>query len=91
MLNWYEIYLKTTNSDFHYARFHILAVHLHFGLFWSSGIPTVLSITYSIYTCTQGPIILRGGRMCKYDLILTRSLKKKKKRECVSYGIRTPM
>ncbi len=26
-------------SDFQYARFHILVVHLHTGLFWLRGIP----------------------------------------------------
>ncbi len=28
--------------DFQYARFQILVVHIHFGLFWSGGIPTLL-------------------------------------------------
>ena len=36
------------NKLFHcqYARFQILAVHLHFGLFWSRGISTVLQVTF---------------------------------------------
>ncbi len=29
-------------SDIQYARFQILPVDLHFGLFWSAGIPTML-------------------------------------------------
>ncbi len=28
-------------SDLQYATLHILAVHSHFGLFWSAGIPTI--------------------------------------------------
>ncbi len=30
-------------SDIQYARFQILPVDLHFGLFWSAGIPTMVS------------------------------------------------
>ncbi len=41
MLNGYEICLNMTNSDFQYARFQILAVYIHFGLFWSAGILTM--------------------------------------------------
>ncbi len=29
-------------SDIQYARFQILPVDLHFGLFWSAGIPTMI-------------------------------------------------
>ncbi len=29
-------------SDIQYARFQILPVELHFGLFWSAGIPTMI-------------------------------------------------
>ncbi len=38
-------------SDIQYARFQILPVDLHFGLFWSAGIPT-------LYTCGCGRIPL---------------------------------
>ncbi len=29
-------------SNYQHARFQILSVHLHFGLFWSAGIPTIM-------------------------------------------------
>ncbi len=42
MINVYEICLNTTNSDIQYARFQILSMDVHFGLFWSASIPTML-------------------------------------------------
>ncbi len=45
MINVYEICLNTDKiSNIQYARFHILPVDLHFGLFWSACIPTMLCI-----------------------------------------------
>ncbi len=35
-------------SDTQYARFHILPVDLHFGLFWSTGIPTMIKVFANI-------------------------------------------
>ncbi len=37
-------------SDFQYARFQILIVHLHFGLFWSASIPAVMQSICSMGT-----------------------------------------
>ncbi len=34
-------YVSVELGDFQYARLQILAVHLHFGLFLSAGIPTM--------------------------------------------------
>ncbi len=36
----YSLHMSQYNklSDYRYVRFHILAVHLHFALFWSGGI-----------------------------------------------------
>ncbi len=42
IINVYEIFLSTTKLfDIQYARFQILHVDLHFGLFWSASIPTM--------------------------------------------------
>ncbi len=46
MINVYEIYLMSPYnklSHIQYARFQILPVDIHFGLFWSAGIPTMQS------------------------------------------------
>ncbi len=43
VINVYEIISQYNKlSDIQYARFQILPVELHFGLFWSAGIPTML-------------------------------------------------
>ncbi len=57
MLNMYEICFNTPKkSDFQYVAFQILAVHLHFGLFWSTGIPNVYS---QLNVCTDQTISLK--------------------------------
>ncbi len=40
MINVYEMSQYNKLSDIQYASFQILPVDLHFGLFWSAGIPT---------------------------------------------------
>ncbi len=47
-------------SDFQYARFHIMAVHLHFGLFWLRWFPTV-----QIFLFISNNFTVRKNNTCK--------------------------
>ncbi len=33
-------------SDYQYAKFQIMAVHLYFGLFWAAGLYAVMTVLY---------------------------------------------
>ncbi len=59
MINVYEICLNTkTLSDIQYAKFQILPVDLHFGLFWSAGHVTMNKLPDIWYCKIDGATII---------------------------------
>ncbi len=52
-------------SDIQYARFQILPVDLHFGLFWSAGIPTMFRKLYNL-----GAISAVGGNFLYVGMLI---------------------
>ncbi len=59
MINVYEIRLNTTNYlILNMQDFNILSVDLHFGMFWSAGIPTMLQSIKKVSLSSQNIINL---------------------------------
>ncbi len=57
-------------SDFQYARLKKVAVHLHFGMFWSSGIPTM--IWYATCSSEKQLVEWKKGQMCILTVLNSR-------------------